>query len=49
MKTGLPGGRRIVAGRLSLAAPGDRRIGCWASAAGGGPEKDCSGMLPGGR
>jgi hypothetical protein len=45
MKTGLPRGRRIVAGRLSLAAPGDRRSGCRASAAGGGPEKDRSGML----
>jgi hypothetical protein len=49
MKTGLPRGRRVVAGRLSLVAPGDRRSGCRASAAGGGPEKDRSGMLPGGR
>jgi hypothetical protein len=45
MKTRLPRGRRIVAERLSLAAPGDRRSGCRASAAGGGPEKDRSGML----
>jgi hypothetical protein len=44
---GLPRGRRIAAGRLSLAAPGDRRSGCRASAAGDGPEKDRSGMLTG--
>jgi hypothetical protein len=42
----LPRGQRMVAGRLSLAAPGNRRSGCRASAAGGSPEKDRS-MLTG--
>jgi hypothetical protein len=43
---GLPRGRRIAAGRLSLAAPGDRCNGCRASVAGGSPEEDRS-MLTG--